>query len=78
MNERQFSSDFVQRHIGSNDKQIQHMLDTLGEPSLDALINKIVPGNIRLDKPLALEDGITEAEALAEIHKLASLSLIHI
>ena len=72
MNDRQFSSDFVQRHIGSNDKQIQHMLDTLGEPSLDALIEKIVPDNIRLDKPLALEDGITEAEALAEIRKLAS------
>ncbi len=72
MNERQFSSDFVQRHIGSNDKQIQHMLETLGEPSLDALIKKIVPDNIRLDTPLALEDGITEAEALTEVRKHAS------
>ena len=75
MKDRQFSSDFVQRHIGSNDKQILHMLDTLGEPSLDTLIEKIVPDNIRLNEPLALEDGVTEAEALAEIH---NLSLIHI
>ena len=66
MKERQFSSDFVQRHIGSNDKQLQHMLDTLGEPSLDALIEKIVPANIRLNEPLALEDGV--AEALSLIH----------
>ena len=72
MKDRQFSSDFVQRHIGSNDKQILHMLDTLGEPSLDTLIEKIVPDNIRLNEPLALEDGVTEAEALAEIHNLAS------
>ena len=68
MNERTFSSDFVQRHIGSNDRQIQQMLDTLGEPSLEVLIEKIVPDNIRLDEPLALEDGIAEAEALSLIH----------
>jgi len=72
MKDQQFSSDFVRRHIGSNDKQIQHMLDTLGEASLAALIKKVVPANIALNSELALDDGINESDALAEVRELAS------
>ncbi len=72
MNDHQFSSDFVRRHIGSTNQQIQHMLDTLGEPSLASLIEKVVPANIALNQELDLDDGINEADALAEVRKLAS------
>ena len=72
MSARSFSSDFVRRHVGSNDQQIQEMLSVLGEPSLDALIEKIVPSDIFLEGGLALDDGVSEANALAELRKLAS------
>jgi len=72
MNTPPFSSDFVNRHIGSNDQQIDHMLKCLGEPSLQSLIEKVVPSNIVFNGELALNDGIDEAQALAEMRKLAS------
>ncbi len=72
MSQQNFTSDFVKRHIGSSDQQIQHMLDTLGEQSLQSLVKKIVPENILLDDDLALDDGVNESEALDEIRALAS------
>ena len=38
--------NFVDRHIGPDQKEITEMLAELGEPSLDALIEKVVPENI--------------------------------
>jgi len=72
MRDHTFNSDFVNRHIGSDDQQITHMLDTLGESSLQSLIEKVVPSNILFDGELSLNEGISEAQALAEIRQLAS------
>ena len=40
------------------------MLDTLGVPSLAALIDETVPESIRLREPLALPAALSEPEAL--------------
>ena len=72
MDKLEFSSDFVKRHVGSDEQQIESMLKTLGEPSLQSLIQKIVPKDILIDRELALDDGVNEAEALTEIRELAS------
>lgn len=72
MSERTFSSDFVSRHVGSDDRQIESMLSVLGEPSLQALIKKVVPADILLSDDLALDDGVNEAQALEEMRKIAS------
>ena len=48
------------------------MLEQLGWPTLDALIDAAVPKSIRLDKPLRIPAALSEAEALAEIRQLAS------
>src|SRR5262245_50783148 len=63
--------EFLARHIGPNDDEIAQMLAAIGQPSLDALVNAIVPGSIRLDAPLALGNAMTEEEALAKITALA-------
>ncbi|MDD5305559.1 MAG: aminomethyl-transferring glycine dehydrogenase, partial [Elusimicrobia bacterium] len=66
------ADDFVRRHIGSGAADQKAMLALLGRPTLDALIDAVVPAGIRLKKPLALPAASSEAEALAELKKIAS------
>ena len=49
------------RHIGINEQDTTVMLRKIGVDSLDELIEKTIPANIRLKEPLALKrspDGI--------------------
>ncbi|GHA69170.1 aminomethyl-transferring glycine dehydrogenase [Cognatilysobacter bugurensis] len=62
---------FIERHIGPNDAEIAHMLSVVGQPSLDALTDAIVPASIKSPTPLALPEPVTEEEALAKIRALA-------
>src|SRR5437870_13335222 len=55
---------FVSRHIGPGPSDVQAMLDAIGVASLDALIDATVPESIRLRRPLALPDGLSENDAL--------------
>jgi len=48
------------------------MLAALGRPSLDSLIDAVVPPAIRLKKTLDLPAALSEADALAELKKIAS------
>jgi glycine dehydrogenase len=66
------SNEFAARHIGPRTDDIESMLDVLGYPSLDAFIDAIVPGTIRLGRDLALAPGKTEAEVLAVMRALAA------
>ena len=63
---------FVTRHNGPRPADVQAMLGVLGYPSLDALIDAIVPEDIRLRRPLALPSALTERTALAELRAMAS------
>src|SRR5215207_8205531 len=63
---------FVGRHLGPRARDVAEMLATLGYDSLDALIDAIVPDDIRLRRQLALPAALTEREALAELRSLAS------
>ncbi len=62
---------FLERHIGPNPDEIVHMLATIGQPSLDAMVDAIVPANIKLAQPLALPAPVTEVEALDKIREFA-------
>ena len=50
------------RHIGINEQDTAVMLRKIGVDSLDELINKTIPANIRLKEPLALASPLTEYE----------------
>lgn len=65
MNNRETQSEFLNRHLGSNDQQIQQMLTTLGLSSLEELSEQTVPAAIRLSKPLQLPQPQTESQFLA-------------
>ncbi len=46
-------AEFVSRHIGPDDTQVSHMLNTLGIDSLDALIESTLPPSIQTSAELA-------------------------
>ena len=64
-------ADFERRHIGSNDAEIQAMLQALGLSSLDELVAKTVPAPIRLKRPLQIRAGRSEYELLKELKAIA-------
>ncbi|MEM7196735.1 MAG: aminomethyl-transferring glycine dehydrogenase [Pseudomonadota bacterium] len=68
------SEDFLGRHIGPNDQECDEMLESLGVASLDALIEKIVPGNIRDAHDVAAANigpSHTEIQALEKLREMA-------
>jgi len=66
------ADDFQRRHIGPGADDTGHMLDAVGAPSLDALIEQTVPGSILLDAPLDLPGPVGEAQVLARLAEIAS------
>ncbi|NND90795.1 MAG: aminomethyl-transferring glycine dehydrogenase [Granulosicoccus sp.] len=67
---------FAARHIGPRQADIEHMLETIGESSLSALVANVIPTGIRQTDALELEEGIDEPAALAELQALASKNRI--
>ncbi len=65
-------TDFVDRHIGSSDGQIQEMLGVLGVSSLDALVQATVPKGIRTSHSLNLPSAQSEEVMLAELRRIGS------
>jgi glycine dehydrogenase len=63
---------FPRRHIGPDDREVAEMLQSLDFPSLDDLIDSIVPENIRMRRALDLPKAKGEHEALAELRGIAS------
>ncbi len=68
---------FVRRHIGSSDEEIQEMLETVGYDSLDALVDAVIPEEIRIKKPLNLGPPRGERELLAELKEIARQNKIY-
>ena len=66
------SEKFVSRHIGPRNEDIKTMLETVGAPSLDALIEETIPSDIRLEKPLDLPKALSEYEYFAKIKGIAA------
>ena len=56
------TDQFITRHNGINKKNLNEMLNIIGVSSLDELIDKIVPSDIRLARPLNIEAGLSEYE----------------
>ncbi|MGH8773818.1 MAG: aminomethyl-transferring glycine dehydrogenase [Jiangellaceae bacterium] len=65
------AAPFVGRHVGPRDDEIAHMLDTVGHPSLEALIDAAVPSAIRTLVALDLPPAASELHALDELRSLA-------
>ncbi|HUH31406.1 MAG TPA: aminomethyl-transferring glycine dehydrogenase subunit GcvPA, partial [Rhodanobacter sp.] len=71
LRELEHHDEFIERHIGPNDAEIQQMLAVLGQDSLESLTDAIVPTAIKSPAPLALPQAVTEVAALAQIRAIA-------
>ena len=62
---------FASRHIGPSPDERDAMLEAIGAPSLDALIDEVVPASIRLTRPLNLPEAESEHLYLRRLARLA-------
>jgi len=63
------NAEFIQRHIGPNHDDTQKMLSVIGLKSVEELISKTVPDNIRSKKAMEIPAGLTEFEMLQALKK---------
>ncbi|MEX8499356.1 aminomethyl-transferring glycine dehydrogenase [Leptothrix ochracea] len=65
-------AEFGPRHLGPDSSDEQRMLAVIGSPSRAALIDAVVPANIRRAAPMDLPAPTGEAAALAELKAIAA------
>ena len=68
--------EFVRRHIGPDATEQAHMLSVLGVASIDELLDRTVPANIRMTGAMEMPDGVSVGDALAELRDLAERNVI--
>ena len=71
-----YKNTFTARHIGPSQDDIEKMLETIGQESLDALIKAVVPTAIRSSEPLTIGDSKTEKELLDELKTIADQNVL--
>jgi glycine dehydrogenase len=62
---------FARRHIGPSPDERDEMLQAVGAPTLDALMDEAIPASIRLKKPLGLPSAESEHQYLHRLGHLA-------
>jgi len=71
------SKDFIRRHIGPSDGQIESMLKFLKLHSLNALIDKVVPKKIFFKDDLHLKSSVSEDKALRILKEISLKNKIY-
>ena len=71
-----YTDHFAERHIGPDEGEIAAMLAEVGVGSLDELIDKVVPRQIRMADAFQLADAKSEFELLEELNVLAAQNQI--
>lgn len=71
------NDSLANRHIGINEQEEQLMLQKIGVKSLDELIDKTLPKNIRLKQPIDLPEAMNEYEFAQHIAQLASKNKLY-
>ncbi len=71
------NDSLANRHIGINEQDEQIMLKKIGVASLDELIDKTLPKNIRLKQPINLPEAMTEYEFAQHITQLAAKNKLY-
>ncbi len=70
------AKEFSTRHIGPRDQDLASMLKDLGFSSLDQMIDKVVPANIRSQKTSGIGPGLTEYDLLTHLKSMVSKNKI--
>ncbi|MBL6758408.1 MAG: aminomethyl-transferring glycine dehydrogenase [Pelagibacteraceae bacterium] len=70
------NKEFIRRHIGPSSEDQKKMLSYLGYNSLEEFIKKIVPEKIIENKPLDIDEPVSEHESLNQLKQIASQNKI--
>ena len=68
--------NFAYRHMGISEADLPEMLQVVGVDSVDALMHKVYPEGIFLEKPLDLPEPMTERELSEHLFELGSRNRI--
>ncbi len=71
------TDQFIHRHIGPRDADIEQMLKVLNVESIEALIEEVVPDDIRMQKPMPIGKPLTERQYFRRILSLAKKNKIY-
>ncbi|HAE30296.1 MAG TPA: glycine dehydrogenase (aminomethyl-transferring) [Flavobacteriales bacterium] len=63
---------FSQRHIGPSNRKVSEMLKEMKEVSVESLLDKTIPAEIRLNSELNIASGMTEVDYLKHMETMAS------
>jgi glycine dehydrogenase len=72
-----YKDQFVNRHNGPSEKDVQDMLQKIDAPSLAALIDQTIPAAIRLEQPLNLPDAMSEHAYLTHLKGIAAKNKLY-
>ena len=70
------TDSFVLRHVGPREKETSEMIKTIGVSSIDELINKTIPTDIRLANELNLPFAMSEYEYMSHIQELSNKNIL--
>jgi glycine dehydrogenase len=70
------ADSFVNRHVGTDARDLREMLELIGYESLDALAEAAVPEKIRFRRKLNLPEPQTEFEALRRLRTIAAKNVV--
>lgn len=70
------SAGFAARHIGPDKSETAEMLANIGVDTMNELIDKTIPKDIRLQKKLNIGEPMSEFEYLGELKKIADKNTI--
>ncbi len=68
--------DFITRHIGPRDHDVEKMLAAVGAESLDELVASTLPPSIQTSVPLDLPEASSEAATLDRLRGIASKNVL--
>ena len=63
---------FERRHIGVDEKDVEHMLKSIGVKSINELISETIPNSILKKEPLNIKSAVTEQDYLLSLNKIAN------
>jgi glycine dehydrogenase len=73
------AEEFAERHIGPDSRDVERMLAVVGQPSLGALVDAVLPATIRSDRSgagLDLPAAVGEGEVLSELSEIAARNTV--
>lgn len=71
------TDQFIHRHVGPRESEIEQMLKVLNVSSLEQLMEEIVPDDIRLKEPLDIGKALTERQYFRRILALAKKNKVY-